>query len=184
MMIQITFIAFGLALITAAVVGLQLPRHESWWKPIPRARRAGAAAGVLALMWAASLTAPLLAGLFGGTPAKFEGMLPIIVIVAAIGCFFLMDYLFARAVGGLLLLSVNTLLQYTFAIGLQVPLRIMVALICYTLGTYALFMLGSPYRFRNLLERMTHKASWRLPISGALAVSGILICSICAISPG
>lgn len=192
MPIQITSLLFGCALLGAAAVGYLLPKHETWWKTIPRARYGGTVLGFIGIGWAVGLAGPMVQGLLGGKQDGFlvrsfanSPLLPLLLVcLITAGCYFLMDYLLARALGGLILLAANLLLQQAFAIALAVPQRVSLAAVCYILGTYALFMLGTPYRFRNLLERMTQKPAWRLSICGGLTVGGLFVCSLALRSYG
>ena len=133
---------------------------------------------MLCLIWAASLAAPLLEG----SLEKYRSALPWIVVTLSVSSFLLLDYLFARATGGLILLAVNSLLHGAFVA--HVPARPAFSFICYVLGTYALFMLGAPYRFRDLLERMTLKPSWRFGVGAGLLVAGVFTCATAAMANG
>jgi hypothetical protein len=113
---------------------------------------------------------------------KFRTALPWIVVALSLSSFFLLDYLFARAMGGLILLAVNSLLHGAFVA--HMPARPVFSFICYVLGTYALFMLGSPYRFRDLLERMTLRSGWRFGVGGTLLAAGLFTCATAAMAHG
>jgi hypothetical protein len=172
-------ILFGLAQIATAVFFIvTLPKQDDLWKRVPRERIVGGIVGVICLIWSASLAAPLLEG----SLERFRAMLPWIVLGLSVSSFLLLDYLFARAMGGLILLAVNSLLHGAFVA--HMPARPLFSLICYLLGTYALFMLGSPYRFRDLLERMTLKSGWRFGVGGTLLAAGLFTCATAAMAHG
>jgi hypothetical protein len=172
-------ILFGVVQITAAVFFIvMLPRKAELWKRVPRERIVGGILGATCLIWAACLAAPLLEG----SLERFRGALPFIVVGLSLSSFFLLDYLFARAAGGIILLAVNSLLHGAFVA--HMPARPLFSFICYVLGTYALFMLGSPYRFRDLLERMTFKSGWRFGVGGMLLVAGLFTCTTAAMAHG
>lgn len=75
-----------------------------------------------------------------------------------------LDYLFARAFGGLLLLGANHLLTTAFVA--QVPVRPAFSICVYLIGLPGLVLVSAPWGLRDLLEKTRDSATWR----GAAAV--------------
>ena len=164
---------FSLALIGAGAFAMfALPRKSELWRRLPRERIAGTVLGVLCLTWSAYLVAPL----FEDNLSVYRKFLPCLVVLIAAGSYFLLEYLFTRALGGFLLLTCSYLLHEAFAC--QAPLRWLFAIICYALGLIGMVMIANPWRFRDLLQIITEKEKPRRAVAAGLAVCGLICLSI------
>jgi hypothetical protein len=143
-----------------------LPRRPQLWKELPRERYVGCFIGWICLVWSASLAMPLLEGGLAG----LRRLLPFLVFAVAVGSL-LLDYLFTRALAGLMLLIVNQLLHLAFVA--HVPARWLLSLVCYAFGVAALMMIAYPFRFRDLLEKATLHRRWRAPAGAFLLLAGM-----------
>lgn len=160
---------FGAALLAmGTATALLLPRWPAAGKVLPRERIVGAMLGVLCLIWSAHEAAPLLEESLAG----YRRLLPyLVVVIGVLGILFL-DYLFTRAVGGVLLLSIVWLLHQAFAS--HAPVRWLFAIVCYLLAIGGMFMIGSPWRFRDLLQRAAAEPRPRWIAAGCLLASGLV----------
>lgn len=166
----------GFVLIGAAIwVAFSLPKSPDLWRRVPRERYIGSIMGWICLLWSATLVYPILEGKL----VAIRNALPYIVVFVAAASFFCLDYLFTRALGGLILLIVNYLLH--LALISHLPARPLFAVFCYLFGIAGLFMIGTPYRFRDLLDKATHERQWRRRVSGVLMTAGVLSLTMAAI---
>jgi hypothetical protein len=114
-------------------------------KKIHREQKFGAIISTTALVWAGIQGYELL----GQDFPSIASVIPILVPALVLGVFFLMDYIFTRAVGGLMIMLVCEL----FYIGQEseMPVRFIFSLCGYALTVAGMYMIGQPWRFRNLL---------------------------------
>lgn len=176
---SIVLALWGLILIAFAFCFWRLfPEKKQLWRLIPRERYIGTALGVICLAWSAGHAH----GLLEGSAAKFRVFLGPVVILVTILSYFLMDYLFTRAFGGLILLLVNWLLHEAFV--LNISFRPLFAVICYLLGIASFFLIATPYRFRDWLEKISIDKQWRTASSVIIGIIGSMLVFISATSYG
>ena len=174
-MLNFTFVSliWGLVLITTAISCLKfLPKNNKLWRIIPRERIIGVALGFICLIFSAYHTYPLLEG----NLVSFRNFLPVVVIIITVLSFRYLDYLFTRSLGGMMLLLNNWLVHEAF--NNQITTRPLFSLTCYLIAICGFVMIASPYRFRDLLEKMTTCSRWRLIVASLLFVAGSTICLI------
>ncbi len=161
---------FGILLIGCAACALTiLPSREHLWRTIPRERIVGAVLSVACLAWSAMYAYPLLEG----NLEKFRGYLTPLVVVLSILSYFLLDYLFTRAIGGGMLLLTCWLMHEAFVV--HAPFRPAFSVVCYVLGVAGMVFIAMPYRFRDLLEKVIRSTSWRFGVSLLLSICGVVI---------
>lgn len=150
----------GLAMLTAAVAagGLLWP---GFWRGLPRHRPVGALLGVVCLAWAAWQAQFLLEG----NLERFRLALWVAVPVLALLSYFFLDFLFARALGGLVLLVVPQLLDQAFAQAVRG--RPLFSVGCYLCGILGMLLVATPWHFRNLLQRCEESPAWRRTVLAA-----------------
>lgn len=121
------------------------------WKRVPRMRWPGAVLGALCLAWTAFQGLNMLEGKLLETLR-----LPILVLVPilSVSSFFFLDFLFARAIGGVMILLGQLLIMHGFAEA--VPVRPLFSFLCYAEAIAGMFFIATPWRFRNLLEKATN----------------------------
>ncbi|MBQ6474366.1 MAG: hypothetical protein IJJ33_20460 [Victivallales bacterium] len=154
-----------LSIITAALVlfwcwALLKSRQEPG--RLPRLKWPGVALGIPCLVWSAWHACEMLEG----DLARFHPLVWLLVPVSAILCAWLMDYLFARATGGFLILAANELIHGAFVHA--VPVRPLFSAVCLLLGVAGMFLIASPWHLRNLLERAPQNARRQRVAAGAL----------------
>ena len=121
---------------------------------LPRSRVLGEIVGVLVLCWAAFHVIQMVEQ--GSIFVRISITLVPVVAIVAWGH---LDYLFARAFGGLLLLGSNHLLNAAFVA--QVPARSAFSICVYVMGIPGLLLVSSPWGMRNLLEKTRDSGRWR-----------------------
>ena len=144
-------VAVTCSLFVILVLGLALVfvfcSHEkySFLKKIHREKKLGSVISAGAFIWAGIQGYELL----GQDFPSVASVIPIIVPALIVGVFLLMDYVFTRAVGGLLIMLVCEL----FYIGqhTDMPARILFSFCGYAVVVVSMYMIGQPWRFRNLL---------------------------------
>lgn len=169
MVFTIPSLLFALLLAALAYVfGFCVVRKPDLWRVLPRERYLGEAVGVLCLAWSAFHVIPMLEG----DLARFQVAVKIVVPVAAVLGFLYLDYLFTRALGGLFMLMASHLLHGAFVVHL--PARPVYSTVCYAFGVIGMFLVGSPWRFRDLLKKAAESRPWRRGLLAVLGGSAIL----------
>lgn len=147
-------VSSALALVVLLLGGLlwRMPDLPAvWGSRIARHRAGGALLGLVCLVWSAHYGIIMLEG----DLSRFHYLVKLAVPVAALLCYFYLDYLLARALGGFMILAANYLLHAAFAAA--VPGRSWYSLVCLCLGVAGLFLVGTPWRLRQLLEAARQK---------------------------
>lgn len=139
-------------------------------RQLPRNRILGELVGIITLCWAAYHVC----GMLEGGLAAYRLPVKLLVPVVAVLAYGNLDYLFARAFGGFLLLVANFLIHEGFAV--NVPCRPVYSLTCYLVGVTGLILVAAPWKLRDLLVYCSRNRSGRLYWSGGVAcVGGILV---------
>lgn len=121
---------------------------------LPRSRVLGEIVGIPVLAWAAYHVTQMVA------PGSIFIPLSILLVPAvAVAAWGHLDYLFARAFGGLLLLGANHLLTVAFVA--EVPARPVFSVFVYLIGLPGLVLVSAPWWLRDLLEKVCDSAAWR-----------------------
>lgn len=149
-------LAAGLAAWAWRLSPATLPRWAGW----PRNPWVGAVLAAAGLLWCIPHAQPIL-------PAGLHPyLLPAVVLCTWLGYAYL-DYLLARALGGLMILLAHFFLASAFA--QHSPGRPVFAVACLAMGTLGICFCGKPYWLRDLIRRLASSAAWR---HGAVAVLG------------
>ena len=152
----------------AWVFGYAALQWPELYRKLPRARGLGLVLGLVCLAWAAYHVCPLLeAGL-----VKYRVVVKVLVPLIAALSYFKLDYLFARSLGGLLLLSVNHLLFAAFVE--RVALRPVLATLCYVIAAGGLVLIAYPWRLRDLLQKSATSRRWRRSLACGFAVTAVV----------
>ena len=143
----------------------QKPDH---CRRLPRERTFGTIIGLVCLVWSAWHGCQMLEGGL----EKFQVIVWLLVPTGAIACWFWLDYLLARSLGGLLILTVNILLHEAFVHA--VPCRSLFSLFAVLWGVLGMFLLGAPWRWRQLLETTAKNRKLAWGISAACLASTLI----------
>jgi len=141
-------------------------RGYFWFRSFPRFKWAGMALGTVCLVWSAWHACIMLEG----DLQRFHIWIKLLVPVSVILCYFFLDYLNARAQGGFMILAANYLLHAAFVH--NVPGRTFYSLVCLSLGVLGLFLVGTPWRLRQLLECSEKNTRWANGLGIAFAICG------------
>ena len=136
---------------------------------LPRLRWAGIVLGVPCLIWSAWHGCIMLEGGL----AKFHTLVWCLVPILSIPCALYLDYLFARSLGGFLILSANELIRCAFIY--DVPLRGVYSVVCLLMGICGLFLLGAPWHLRDALKLADNKPPVGRAIAATLVAAAILL---------
>ncbi len=82
-----------------------------------------------------------------------------------------LDFLFARAFGGFLILLAHYYLLEAFA--LDMPLSPVFSVFCFIMGTFGIFISGKPYLLRDIMRKLFSSARWRIAGTGILATFSV-----------
>ncbi len=153
-----------LCLGVAAVATVLCPKHAKLPGQLARHRIGGALLGIAVLCWCAKEGASML-------PERFATPVWLLVPFAVAACWFLLDFLFARAFGGLLVLMANHLIQHAFAY--YCGCRPVYCLIALVWGLTGMTLIAWPWLMRDFLEAVPRHPRWR-PILWAVSLLSAL----------
>lgn len=156
-------------LLLAAFYGI-LPRGlRDWQRTLPRERWLGSALGSICLVWAAYHACVMLEG----DLSRFHFLVKLMVPVGGILCFFFLDFLFARALGGFFVLCANQLVHDAFVH--ELGARAVYSLVCLALGVIGLFLLGAPWRFRDSIDLAARQPRWSRFFAGLFLLFALVL---------
>jgi len=143
--LKLVGIAIGVLLLTGHVVALGTASGtQRWLKQFPRSRKAGIALIIIASLWAFWLVTTMDLGEF----SKYRFPLKILVPAACIlSLNFVDEFLAVRALGILLLLLAEPVLEVTFlkpGIG-----RLLLVVLAYAWAILGMFWVGMPFLLRD-----------------------------------
>ncbi|OPZ25769.1 MAG: hypothetical protein BWZ02_02309 [Lentisphaerae bacterium ADurb.BinA184] len=151
--------------LAAVGIGYGTRRWPDLWRRLPRERAAGVVVGVVCLAWSAQLALPMLEGGL----AKYRYVIKALVPVTAVLAYLHLNYLFTRALGGLLVLGATWLLHAAFVANL--PGRPLFSLACYGIALTGMVLIAAPWLFRDLLKRAAESRPWRLSAAACVAAA-------------
>lgn len=104
-------------------------------------------------------------------PERFVTLVWLLVPVAVAACWFFLDFLFARALGGFLVLVANHLIQHAFAYycGLR-PIYCTIALLW---GLWGMTLIAWPWLLRDFWEATPKHPRCRVAIWGFCILSAL-----------
>jgi len=164
--LQTVGIVVGVILLFAHLVALfYAPTVQAWAKGFPRSTEMGAVLLTLAACWAFLLVLQVDLGDFTSYRALFLG---IIVAGYFLTLFFVREFLAVRALGMLLLLAAEPLLEAAFMRPLES--RLLLTVLAYVWVAAGLFWVGMPYLLRDQIGWLARSPlRWRVAaLCGAL----------------
>ena len=99
------------------------------------------------------------------SPSMHVFLIPVAALCTWIAYLFL-DFLFARAFGGMLILLAHYFLHESFAF--KTPCKPFLSLLCFIMGTYGIFLCGKPHLLRDMIRHVSKSQAWRYSMSGIL----------------
>ncbi|MAT47138.1 MAG: hypothetical protein CMO35_06865 [Verrucomicrobiaceae bacterium] len=169
--IPLDLAGYAMALYLLVAHGLMICKAEAckqWLIRLPRHRAAGIYTLAVGMLWFWLLIAPDNMGLVSSLTmdiGEFNAVKPwlrIIVPIAFLGMvIYVKEFLFVRALGVLALMVAAPLLEAAF--NRDPETRLLVPIFSYLLLTKALFWVGMPYTFRDLVNWATsNDRRWRI----------------------
>ena len=166
-------ILLGLLCLTFAVVATVLcPARPKLSGQLPRHRFGGFLLGIVVMCWCAWEGASML-------PANYTTPVWLLVPFAVVACWYFLDFLFARALGGFLALIANHLIQHAFAY--YCGIRPLYCLIALAWGLWGMTLIAWPWLLRDFLLAVSkhprsRTAIWCFCILSALAFAILPFC--------
>jgi len=169
--LQTTGLAAGLLLILSHALGLLKPSVSiNLARAFPRSRMAGTVLLVVAAVWSFLLVTDIDLGEFSRLR---NVMLAGIVAGAVLSWMYVKEFLAVRALGMLLLLASEPLLE-SCALRPEESRLLLVAL-AYAWIIAGLFLVGMPYILRDAIKTLSSKSGvWRIAALGGLVYGAIL----------
>ena len=96
----------------------------------------------------------------------------IAIAALVVGCIFL-DYLFARALAGFLILLAHYFLRASFATDL--PLIWLFSILCLLFGIAGIFFGGMPHLFRDMLRKICSSKKWKKTFIGIFSAYAVVM---------
>ena len=148
MPIALTALLFAVCVLSVAVI-FKAVSHEkySFLKKIHREQKLGSLISAVALSWLGIQGYELLQQDF----PSIAGVIPILTPMLIIGVYFLMDYIFTRALGGIIIMLICELLYKSKEVDMQA--WFLFSFTAYLFAIVAMYMVGQPWRFRDYLFR-------------------------------
>jgi hypothetical protein len=170
--LQTTGLIVGALLLVLHVVALiHAQGVQQWLRRFPRSREMGGVLLTVAAVWAFALVAQMDLGEFSSSRPVFLG------IIAAgyfLTLFFVEEFLAVRALGMLLLLAAEPLLDAAFL--RPESSRLLLNVLAYVWATLGIFWVGKPYLLRDELEWVTQSPlRWRLAALGGAIYGAVLV---------
>lgn len=130
-------------------------KSKNSWKWLPREKNLAMALLIPALAYGAFYGRYMLEGSLASYRSYIWILLPIVVAC----CYFFLDFIFARSLGGVLLVLAIELLGEGFIVNL--PFRFIFSTLVMIYGILGLVLIGMPWSFRNLLQKVNQSAVYR-----------------------
>ena len=130
------------------------PQTLKFWETLPRNRSIGIVIGVLALLGFIPNVRPLF------SPEENLYWLIPAALALALLCYLYLDFLFARACAGGMILLIHYLLAQAFTGDLKG--RSCFAVLCFAAGTFAILIAAKPYWLRDCFRKMCQKKIWKM----------------------
>jgi len=161
-----TGLASGLLLVVGHAIALARPADAmSWAKSFPRSRGAATALLAVAAVWSFLLVRSIDLGEF--SPLR-NVMLLGIVAGSILAWIYVPEFLAVRALGMLLLLAAEPLLES--AVLREEPTRLLLVLLAYGWVIAGLFFVGMPYLLRDAVTWLTEApVRWKAAAAGGVA---------------
>ena len=128
---------------------------------LPRNSLLGVILAGAGFFWCIFHSQPLL------SPPMHVYLLPAAILCTWLAYLFL-DFLFARAFGGMLILLAHYFLHESFAF--KTPTKPLLSLLCFIMGTYGIFLCGKPHLLRDMIRHVSKSQTWKYSMSAILLI--------------
>ena len=170
--LQTTGLAAGILLLVSHAAALLNPAGAMRFaKALPRSRPMAAILLVIAAAWSFVMVQDLDLGEF----SRLRGMMLLAIVAGAIlSWLYVEEFLTVRALGMLLLLAAEPLLES--AMLRHESSRVLLTLLAYLWATAGLFCVGMPYLLRDLIAWATaNPLRWKISCLGGIAYGALLV---------
>ena len=151
----VSVLVYLIIIIAVAAIFLLVHKEKyAFLKKIHREQKVGSLICALALGWAGWQGYTLLGQDFPGIASA----IPILIPALIVGVYVLMDYIFTRALGGLMIMLICELLYQFQAVEMEA--RFLFSSVAYVFAILGMYMIGQPWRFRNLLFNAADHADY------------------------
>lgn len=140
-----------------------LPSSLEKWEALPRNILFGMIIATIDLAICVPLSKPIVP----------TGMISWLIPMACISVWIIyqfLDYIFARAFGGFLVLLAHYMLFVSFY--LKTPAKPLLSLLCFAFGTLGIFFCGKPYLMRDYIRKIAASKKWRTAVVAISAMYG------------
>lgn len=149
-------IALMITAVIAAVAGIwcwrMSPANLGFWEKLPREKVSGTILAFLALLCCVPHAVPIV------WTWMLPWLYPMVFICTVLGCLFL-DYIFSRALGGILILGAIYLLHESFTF--HTPAAWILAILCWIIAIAGLFLSAKPYLLRDFIRLVARHKIWQ-----------------------
>ena len=138
---------------------------------LPRWKIPGVILGSFVLLWSIPHAMPIL-------PDSFHKLLLPAFVAVVIASWCVLDHLFARSLGGYMILTAHLFLRESF--GSESLSNPAFAVLCFIYGTFGIFLCGLPYRLRDIIRlELNAKFRWIFPVFFGILFLAFTIMGIC-----
>ncbi|MDD3035858.1 MAG: hypothetical protein PHO93_02980 [Candidatus Saccharimonadaceae bacterium] len=109
-------------------------------------------------------------------PPGFQHLIVPGAVISGVLAISFLDYLFSRAVGGLLILLAHYFLHDSFTF--HTPLSSLFALFCFAFGTAGIFFAGKPYLMRDLIRKSAKERNFKFAVSGFFTLFAVFCVAV------
>ena len=170
MPIALTAVLFAVCIVAlAAILKFSSQEKYSSLKKIHREQKLGSVISAIALSWGGIQGYELL----GQDFPSIAGIIPILTPLLIIGVYFLMDYIFTRALGGIIIMLICELFYRSQDV--EMPARFIFSLLGYTFAVAAMYMVGQPWRFRDYLFKAAENKQLGAKFSSIILASLVVM---------
>ena len=139
-------------------------KNISSHEKLPRQRILGAVLAGPGLFWCVFHAKPLV-------PVSMHSyLIPTAVICTWIG-YMLLDFLFSRAFGGMLILFAHYFLHDSFEF--KTPAKPYFSLLCFVMGTFGIVLCGKPHLLRDMIRAVSNSEKWKYSMTAILTLYAI-----------
>lgn len=170
--LEFALVLTGLFLLVVHGIALLAPEATKvWLKALPRSRTMGWVLFTLVAVWAEILVWKVDLGEFTSWRPRLLTFIPIAFVLSVI---YVEEFLAARALGMLVLLGAEPLLEAAFL--RPESGRLFLVTLVYVWVSVALFWIGMPYTLRDQIAWLTQTVGrWRMAVTAGVAYGVLLL---------